>query len=192
MGRPPTFERDEVIDKAMDLFWRQGYRATTPNDLVDTLGIGKGSLYHAFGSKRELFSLALDRYRDQQAVLIDRALAEPGPIKDRIIAAMRLIIELNTTDADRRGCLAVNTAAELATVDEDAGERVRAMFERTTGAFTDAIRAGQASGELRTDLDADAVALHLLTTLVGLQVLTRTTLDLERLARSVEVAVAAL
>lgn len=192
MGRPASFERDEVIDRAMDLFWRRGYRATTPQDLVEELGIGKGSLYNAFGSKRELFGLALDRYRDQQAVMVDRALAEPGPVKDRIVAAMALIIDLNTADADRRGCLAVNTAAELATCDEDAGERVRAMFERTAGAFVDTVRAGQAAGELRQDLDAGDVAVHLLTTLVGLQLLTRTAIDPDRLKRSLTIAVAGL
>ncbi len=188
MGRPRTFEHDAVVDRAMDVFWRKGYRGTTPQDLVDSVGIGKGSLYNAFGSKRELFGLALDRYRDQQAVLIDQVLAEPGPIKERLTAALELMIDLNFADPDRRGCLAVNTAAELAGFDEQATAQVRAMFERTSASFLDAIRLGQASGEISSTVDAQALATHLLTTLVGIQLLSKTAHDPALLKRSVQIA----
>jgi TetR/AcrR family transcriptional repressor of nem operon len=192
MARPRTFDEDIAVDRAMDVFWRQGYRGTTPQDLADAVGVGKGSLYNAFGSKRELFTRALERYRDEQAVLVDEALEADGPIKERLARALELMIDMNFADPDRRGCLAVNTAAELAGVDEDATERVQAMFERTTRAFTDAIRSGQASGEIGRNLDASVLALHLLTTLVGLQVLSKTTRDPEMLKRSVQIALAPL
>ena len=192
MGRPRTFDEDVAVDRAMDVFWRQGYRGTSPQDLADAVGVGKGSLYNTFGSKRELFTRALDRYRDEQAVLVDQALAAKGPIKERIARAMELMIDMNFADPDRRGCLAVNTAAELAGFDEDATERVRAMFERTTIAFHDVIRIGQASGEIGRDLDHEALALHLLTTLVGLQLLSKTTRDPQVLKRSVHLALAPL
>ncbi len=110
MGRPRTFDEDIAVDRVMDVFWRKGYRGTTPQDLADAIGVGKGSLYNAFGSKRELFTRALDRYRDQQAVLVDQALGAPGPIKERIATALELMIDMNFADPDRRGCLAVNTA----------------------------------------------------------------------------------
>ena len=176
----------------MDVFWRQGYRGTTPQDLIDAVGIGKGSLYNAFGSKRELFRLALDRYRDQQAILVDEALETPGPIKERLASALELIIDLNYADPDHRGCLAVNTAAELGGFDLAATDQVRAMFERTTGVFLAAIRLGQASGELNKENDPEAVATHLLTTLVGVQLLSKTAIDPERLKRSVALALAPL
>jgi TetR/AcrR family transcriptional repressor of nem operon len=192
MGRPRAFDQEVVIDRAMDVFWRQGYRGTTPQDLIDASGIGKGSLYNAFGSKRELFRLALDRYRDQQAILVDEALAAPGPIKERLASALELIIDLNFADPDHRGCLAVNTAAELGGFDLAATDQVRAMFERTAGVFLAAIRLGQASGELDKENDPDAVAMHLLTTLVGVQLLSKTATDPERLKRSVVLALAPL
>lgn len=192
MGRPRKIDEDTAIDRAMDLFWRQGYRGTSPQDLVDAVGMGKGSLYHAFGSKRELFGRALDRYRDQQAILVDEALARPGPVKDRIANALVLMVDMNAADPDRRGCLAVNTAAELAGFDEDATDRVRAMFERTTATFLDVIRTAQAAGELRDDLDPEAVATHLLTTLVGLQLLSKARTDPSALKRSIAVALAPL
>ncbi len=190
MGRPRTFDEGGAVDRAMDVFWRKGYRGTTPQELADAIGVGKGSLYNAFGSKRELFTRALDRYRDQQAVLVDQALEAPGPIKERIAGALELMIDLNFADPDRRGCLAVNTAAELAGFDEDATERVRAMFERTTNTFLDVIRIGQATGEIRPELDPEALATHLLTTLVGVQLLSKTNCDPETLKRSVQIALA--
>lgn len=190
MGRPRLFEQDVAIDRAMNVFWRKGYRGTTPQDLVDEVGIGKGSLYHAFGSKRELFTMALDRYRDQQAVRVDQALAEPGPVKDRLAAALGLMIDMNFADPDRRGCLAVNTAAELAGFDEAATEQVRAMFERTSTSFLDVIRAGQAAGEIDREVDPQALAMHLLTTLVGVQLLSKTLTDPALLKRSIQIALA--
>jgi TetR/AcrR family transcriptional repressor of nem operon len=86
----------------------------------------------------------------------------------------------------------VNTAAELAGFDEAATDQVRAMFERTTEVFLAAIRLGQASGELRKDNDPEVVATHLLTTLVGVQLLSKTADDPERLKRSVALALAPL
>ncbi|MDE3206595.1 MAG: TetR/AcrR family transcriptional regulator [Acidobacteriota bacterium] len=192
MGRPRTFDDETAVDRAMDVFWRQGYRGTTPEDLARAVGVGKGSLYNAFGSKRELFARALDRYRDVQAVLVDQVLDAEGPIKDRIARALALVIDMNVADPERRGCLAVNTAAELAGFDDDATERVEAMFERTARAFGNAVRMGQTSGEIRGDLDPDALALHLLTTLVGVQLLSKTTRDAETLKHSVQVALALL
>lgn len=190
MGRPRKFDEDAAVDRAMEVFWRKGYRGTTPQDLLDVLGIGKGSFYHAFGSKRELFSRVLDRYRDQQAVLVDEVLAQSVPVKERIATALELMIDMNFADPDRRGCLAVNTAAELAGFDDDATTRVRAMFERTNGTFLDVIRAGQASGEISRDVDAEALAMHLLTTLIGVQLLSKTSQRSDVLKRSIPLALA--
>ena len=181
-----------MVDRAMEVFWRKGYRGTTPQDLIDAVGIGKGSLYNAFGSKRELFRLALDRYRDQQAIQVDQALAAPGPIKERLAFALETIIEMNFADPDRRGCLAVNTAAELAGFDEAATDQVRAMFDRTSGVFLEAIKLGQASGELRKENAPEVVASHLLTTMIGVQLLSKTATDPELLKRSVALALAPL
>ena len=80
MARPKEFDPEVAVDRAMDLFWRKGYGATSPNDLVAELGIGKGSLYAAFGSKRALFDLALDRYRERQGDTLTEIIDRPGPV----------------------------------------------------------------------------------------------------------------
>jgi TetR/AcrR family transcriptional repressor of nem operon len=144
----------------MDLFWRKGYAGTTPQDLVDELGIGKGSLYATFGSKRALFDRALERYREQQADTLTRIIDQPGPVKPRLRAAMQFIIEAGAADSDRRGCLAVNTAAELSGADRKATLDVRHMFERTQGALEAVIAEGQRAGEIRSDIPAAALGAH--------------------------------
>ncbi|MGB8862175.1 MAG: TetR/AcrR family transcriptional regulator [Ilumatobacteraceae bacterium] len=176
----------------MDLFWRKGYRGTTPQDLVDELGIGKGSLYAAFGTKRELFELVLDRYRQQQGDTLTNIIDRPGPVLHRLRAALQLIIDANAADANRRGCLAVNTAAELANVDTQATEVVRAMFERNEAHLRVVVTAGQSSGEVRCDIPAAALAAHLLTTGVGLQLLVKTTRDPQSLSVVVDAAITTL
>lgn len=192
MARPKQFDPDAAVDAAMHVFWRQGYRATTPNDLVDELGIGKGSLYGTFGSKRELFGRALDRYRETQGDALTRLLDEPGPARERLAIALHAIITANAADPDRRGCLAVNTAAELGGDDADAAMSVSRQFAAARERIEHVIGIGQASGELRSDLSARDLAAQLHTLGVGLQVVAKTEPDPETLRGAVDAALAAL
>jgi len=192
MSRPKQFDPDVAVDRAMDVFWRKGYAGTTPQDLVDELGIGKGSLYATFGSKRALFDRALERYRDQQADALAQIIDQPGPAKARLRAAMRFIIEANAADPDRRGCLAVNTAAEMAGADPKATLDVRHMFVRSQGALVAVIAEGQRAVEIRSDIPAAALGAHLFTTGVGLQLLVKTVRDPLDLEVVIEAAIGSL
>ncbi|MFI9720954.1 TetR/AcrR family transcriptional regulator [Streptomyces sp. NPDC052396] len=186
MGRPKQFDPDVAVEQAMEVFWRKGYAATTPQDLVDALGIGKGSLYHAFGSKRALFDLALRRYRDSQALALVGLLERSGPVKERLREVLLLLLETDFADPDRRGCLAVNTAAELGKGDEPAGLLVRRMFDRIEDAFRALLEEGQRAGEIDASRDAAALAGLLLATLVGLRLTARVEADPRRLRRAVD------
>ncbi|MEU3752324.1 TetR/AcrR family transcriptional regulator [Streptomyces olivoreticuli] len=186
MGRPKQFDPDVAIDQAMDVFWRKGYAATTPQDLVDGTGIGKGSLYHAFGSKHALFARALERYRDTQAAALVELLGHPGSVRDRLRAGLEILVEIDLGDPGRRGCFGVNTATELGGVDEEATELVRRMFERTEGAFRSALEEGQRSGEIDGCLDVHAAASLLLATVIGMRVIARTAEGPERLRRVID------
>jgi TetR/AcrR family transcriptional regulator, transcriptional repressor for nem operon len=189
VARPKQFDPDAAVDRAVEIFWRKGFGGTSPQDLVDELGIGKGSLYATFVSKRALFERALERYRLRQAEVLAGILDVPGSAKARLRAAMRLIVEANAADLDRRGCLAVNTAAELAGSDPEATREVRRQFAGTQGSLEAVIAEGQRSGEIRTDVPASALAAHLFTTGVGLQLRVKTAGDPHDLAEVVEVAI---
>ncbi|MEV0237065.1 TetR/AcrR family transcriptional regulator [Nonomuraea sp. NPDC050786] len=192
MGRPKQFDPDVAVDRAMDVFWRKGYAGTTPQDLVDALGIGKGSLYNTFGSKHALFEAALSRYRDSQAAALIELLGEPGPTKDRLRGALRLLAEMDLADPDRRGCLAVNTAAELGRADESAAQLVRRMLDRTEDAFRALIEEGQRAGEIAADRDAHAIGSLLLNTVVGMRLIARVADGPERLDRVIDAVIDSL
>ncbi|ARX84715.1 MULTISPECIES: TetR/AcrR family transcriptional regulator [Streptomyces] len=174
MGRPKQFDPETAVEQAMQVFWRKGYGDTTPQDLVDALGIGKGSLYHAFGSKHGLFELALRHYGDTQAKALTDLLAEgEGTVKERLRKGLELLVEMDLADPDRRGCMAVNTATGLPRADEAASGLVRGMFARTEDAFRALVEEGKRSGEIAPDRDAAAVGSLLLNTVVGLRVTAR-------------------
>ncbi|MBO2455033.1 TetR/AcrR family transcriptional regulator [Actinomadura barringtoniae] len=186
MGRPKQFDPELAVEQAMQVFWRKGYASTTPQDLIDALGIGKGSLYNAFGSKHALFERALKRYRESQADALAELLARPGPVKERLRTTLAFIAEMNLGDPDRRGCLAVNTAAELASSDPQANDLVSRMFDRTEEAFRAVIEEGQRTGEISSERDAQAIGSLMLNTVVGLQLLSKTANGPERLARVID------
>ncbi|MEU7046884.1 TetR/AcrR family transcriptional regulator [Streptomyces eurythermus] len=189
MGRPKQFDPDTAVEHAMDVFWRKGYAGTTPQDLVDALGIGKGSLYNTFGSKHALFEQALRRYRDCQAVILLEMLEEPGPVKARLRKALEFLAEPGLAAPDRRGCMAVNVAAELARTDETAAELVRRMFDRTEDAFRALIEEGQRSGEIAPGRDPVALGSLLLNTAMGLRFMARIAEGSDRLARVIDATV---
>lgn len=192
MARPKQFEPDVAVERAMEVFWRKGYARTTPQDLVEELGIGKGSLYHTFKSKHALFTRTLRHYQDTRAVTLIEMLERPGPVRERLRGALEALIEMDLGDPDRRGCLAVNTATELAGVDPEATDAVRRMFDRTEGAFQAVIEEGRRSGEIAPDRDPRALASLLLNTVVGMRVIAKSADGPDRLRRTVDALLASL
>jgi TetR/AcrR family transcriptional repressor of nem operon len=193
MGRPKQFDPDVALDRAMHTFWAKGYAATTPQDLVDELGIGKGSLYNAFGGKHDLFLSALRRYAEGAARQFAELMAAPGPVRERVRRIFDATIDPSLLPhAAGDGCLAVNTAAELASTDEESARIVRDMFAHTERELAAVLAQGRRDGEIAADRDPKALAALMFTTLVGLRVLMKTTTDPASLRPVVDAAIAAL
>ncbi|MGV9678142.1 TetR/AcrR family transcriptional regulator [Nocardia sp. NPDC003482] len=191
MGRPRNFEADAVVERAMEVFWTHGYANTSPAQLAEATGVGKGSLYNAFGSKRELFDRALDRYDVAGTELAQAILSEPGGTRERIGAFLRFLVDTDLSHPDRRGCLAVNTATELAGHDPEIRRVVRRMAEHTLGALRTRLEQGVRDGDVRADLDPRATAEFLLTTISGLRVMARS-YDAPTLHRVIDTALTVL
>ncbi|MCX4409456.1 TetR/AcrR family transcriptional regulator [Streptomyces sp. NPDC059837] len=189
MGRPKQFDPETAIEQAMQVFWRHGYAGTTPQCLVDTLGIGKGSLYNAFGGKRQLFDLALRRYLDAHAAAMDALLEEPGPVKERLRKTLHLLAETDLADPDRRGCLAMNTAMEFGHSDAPLTAMTRGMLDRTDRALQALVEEGQRAGEITRERDAKDLAALLLNTVTGLRVMARIESGPERIRRAIDTTV---
>jgi TetR/AcrR family transcriptional regulator, transcriptional repressor for nem operon len=185
MGRLKQFDPEAAVSTAMDLFWQQGFGATTPAALADALGIGKGSLYNTFESKRSLFEQALRRYGDERVAGLTTTLNRPGPVRDRLRAALERLAAPGRVELCLRGCLAVNTVTELGERDEAATAIVRSMFERMERALQVTIEEGQRNLEIDPDRDAREIASLLLTTFIGMTVVAKATGRPARLRRVV-------
>src|SRR4051812_24537149 len=173
MGRPRLFDLDRAVAGALKVFWERGYGATTPAELLDAIGVGKGSFYNAFGSKHALFEQALRRYGDERVASLSRWLAESGPVSQRISEYFERLAAPENQASLRRGCFAANTAAELGRSDPAAMKIVRSTFERMESVLEATLVEGKKNGELRAALNAKAVASLLLATLVGITVLAK-------------------
>ncbi|MDX1606918.1 MAG: helix-turn-helix domain-containing protein, partial [Candidatus Competibacterales bacterium] len=114
MARTKAFDRTEVLERAMTLFWRQGYEATSIQDLVAHTGVNRASLYATYGDKRTLFGAALAHYRDVVSARRMRQLTEPGAGKAAIRRFFRELIEYSLGEGHPLGCLLANSAIELA------------------------------------------------------------------------------
>ncbi|MEU6974326.1 TetR/AcrR family transcriptional regulator [Kitasatospora aureofaciens] len=174
MGRPKSFEPDVVIARAMETFWTKGYGDTSPADLAEATGVPKGSLYHSFGSKRQLFAKALDLYGRMGAEIAEDLLFRPGTAKECLRAYFVALLDMDLDGPVRRGCLAQNTITELGGRDEAAARAVHRMEERTVELFAARIEQGRRNGDVGRQVDAKEQALYLQTVLAGLRVMTKT------------------
>lgn len=157
-GRPREFEIDAAVESAMQVFWTRGYHDTSLVDLIDGTGLSRGSLYKAFGDKHGLFLDALDRYIAQSLERLLGTLQQPGSAKAAIRKTLMGLAEMSCRAEGRRGCLLVATATEMVSHDELVAERVKAMIDRIRKAYAEAIRRGQASGEIAAHHDPQALA----------------------------------
>ncbi len=173
MGRPRLFDLDAAVSSALNVFWERGYGGTTPAELLDAIGVGKGSFYNAFESKHALFEQALRRYGDERVAGLLRSFAGTGPVSQRIKRYLERLAAPENEKALRRGCFAANTAAELGRHDPVATKIVRGTFERMESVLEATLVEGQERGELDRALDPKAIASLLLAAVIGITVLAK-------------------
>lgn len=176
MARPKTFDRTQMLDKAIELFWNRGYEATSINDLLDYLGIRRQSLYDTFGDKHTLFLEALKRYEQRDNVTID-ILEGPGSGKEAIERVFHRAVQILGQTKPPRGCLIVNTMVELAPHDEEVAQWIAESVARTQQAFYRALTRAYEQGELQTQQDLLALARFLTAALQGLNMTARAISD---------------
>ena len=158
-GRPRAYEPDVALGKALDLFRKDGFAATSLDDLSAATGMNRPSLYGAFGDKRALFIKSYRRYRDDARAAMADILRDELPIRQRLgrIYAVALDIYLSG-EAGPRGCFTLMTAASEAVADPD----IRAMVqEGLTGmdkAFAACFRRAKEKGELSDSADPVVLA----------------------------------
>ena len=172
MARPREFDQDAVLDAAVRCFWQRGYEATSMRDLMDETGLAGASLYNAFGDKREVYQKALDHYVGKRIAQRIRR-CEMLPPREAIGAFFAEVIERSLADRQRKGCMLVNAALEVAPHDRQVQEAVARSLGRIEAFFFEQLLAGQAGGTITRSTPAQELARHLLGILMGVRVLAR-------------------
>jgi TetR/AcrR family transcriptional regulator, transcriptional repressor for nem operon len=170
MARPRKFDEDEVIAASRDLFWAQGYEATSVDDLGAVTGLGRGSFYKAFGDKHSLFLRSLELYCAQMSEAVRADLHNPAlGAYDRLVAHVRGLTSVMASDTERRGCLMAKSADELCPADPDVAKLVKRTLDGWLRELTATIAAAQADGDIPAATDAKALASLLLAVLRGME-----------------------
>lgn len=191
MARPREFDEAVVLDAAVECFWIRGYEATSVRDLIETTGLTGASLYNAFGDKRALFRTALDRYVESSiGERIKRC--EALPPRQAIATFFDEILRRSLNDRQRKGCMLVNSALEVAPHDPEFRKIIATVLTRIETFFLGCIEAGQAEGTITCSMPAQNIAHHLLGVLMGVRVLARVRPDRALLEGAIAPALALL
>lgn len=192
MPRPRAFTEEEVLKKAADLFWKQGFHATSMDNLVKALGINRASIYNTFGGKKALFEKALQSYQNENKTRIDVFLAKQTSIKEGIKNLFLLEINDMFNDCDRKGCMVVNCTTELLPTDKDFLKIAMKNRENFTLFFKNYLQKGVNNGEIASTKNLDAIAGLLFTLYNGLKVVAKTNISKEELTDSIMVGLSVL
>jgi TetR/AcrR family transcriptional repressor of nem operon len=169
------FDVNQTLEKAMQTFWDRGYEATSMQDLVDSTGINRASLYATYGDKHELFLAALHRYEDaflhRQLTDLESRYGPREAIRQLFLSFTARVLERGPRS--RSGCFMTNTAMELAPHDTDAEQIVVRTQKGVETFFARMIKKGQAAGEIGSHVKPREAAGRLLALLIGLSVLCR-------------------
>jgi TetR/AcrR family transcriptional regulator, transcriptional repressor for nem operon len=191
MARPREFDRDAAVQRAMSVFWRKGYAATSTDDLLRAMNIGRQSMYDTFGDKHRLYLEALERYqRESIAENIRRLRSTASPLAGIEALVIGIIASDKSTRA--RGCMGVGSISEFGSTDpnlvtlraKSGGAQHKALIER--------LRHAQAGNEIGASVDIELAARFVETTMFGLQVAAKAGASLQSLRDTAAFAIASL
>lgn len=177
MARTKDFDEDEVLEKAMNLFWLKGYNGTSMQDLVDGLGISRSSLYDTYVDKHTLFLRSLDHYKMGTAEKMGKMIQGIPSAKEKIRRMLEYIISELVSDKEHKGCFLVNAGVEMASQDKEVNTMLCENDRQVEGYFFDIIKQGQESGEIINKQDARVLAQFILNNVKGVRVTARSTAD---------------
>ena len=172
MARPREFDEDVALERAMDVFWRKGYQATSTDDLMEAMGIGRGSFYNTFGSKRKVYLRTLDRYL--------ALLREGGPYRplfemeaggDALQALLGSYLDSVAKERGNHGCYFVHVAKEHRGEDPEVQKAIRRGIADMRGILTEHMKIAQQQGILPDHIDPAQAALLMMAVAWGSHVM---------------------
>ena len=192
MPRVKLFDENEVLIKAMNLFWRQGYSATSVQDLVSHLGINRASIYDTFGDKDKLFKKSFQLYRKQSSEGLMQFFENKQNVKIGFSELFKNAIQEAVNDKERKGCFVVNTITELIPNDESLNEVLEINKQDFINIFFEYLNKGKESGQLKTTQDLKSLATLFYTLYNGIRVVSKVRPNKKELTDSINVALSLL
>lgn len=192
MPRPREFDEERVVLAVRDEFWDKGYAATSMDDLLRVSGLGKGSLYGAFGDKRHLFLRVLREYDDANLTMLAHRLETVSRGIDLVREFLLGPTDDPTGAVARRGCLLANSTAELAASTSEVAAEARRSYEGVIAILVAALERAQREGDLDPDADPAETAHAVLAAQLGVVALGRTGMELDVLTAIARSALARL
>ena len=192
MPRTKAFDTDEVLDRALHIFWRKGYEGTSMQDLVDGMRINRASIYDTFDSKEALYLQALQRYQARNQCQVEQLMTRHTSVREALDQLLESMIQESTSDPEKKGCFVVNATTGLANRNEAVNRLVSDNEQRMAFVFEDMIKQGQARGEIASDQDSRVLSSYVFSSLQGLRVLAATNADLSTLRRVKETVLSAV
>ena len=193
MPRPRKFDESDVVAAARDEFWSRGYAATSVDDLSSVTGLGKGSLYGAFGDKHGLFMRALDDYVNSSLDTVRAQLRDPAfGAYDRLTRHIRAQVRAIAADKLRRGCMMAKSAAELSATDDTVERTVEHAYATWTTELANCIKEAQRDGSIDKKQNSQALATTVLAFMRGQEALHKGGVKPAQLKASAEQMIALL
>jgi AcrR family transcriptional regulator len=171
MARPRSFDPDEALDLARDVFWRKGFQGTSLDDVTAATGLAKPSLYAAFGDKNALFLKVLDRYHERIVANAERILGEGPSARDAIERWLTGFVPFCSGVRGSRGCLSVNTAADGAADQKEVRKRIERFNRKLEQLLRKRLRADRA--QFSDAFDPDSIARTIMAIYLGLMVMAK-------------------
>ncbi len=192
MARQKEFEKEEVLEKAMDTFWRFGFEGTSMQSLVKNMGINRSSLYETFGDKRSLFEAAITHYEKTRMQGMVDCLLEMEASISAIAQVFDSLIDQSLSDEERRGCFITNTAIELCHHDPSVAQKIATDMKILERAFYRVLVNAQAKGEIAQEKDMKQIAQYLTSSFQGIRVMAKINQDPQFLKNIVKVTLSVL
>jgi len=190
MGRRKTYDRDEIAERAMHVFWSNGYHSTTTRQLADAMGVNAFSLYAEFGSKEGLYEAAIGCYERDFVTRYIGALEEPGASLATLRAVLLQYPEFARVGGGAPGCLLCNAAIEQAPTPDASQASTARYVRRLSAGVAHVLTNARGEGSLRPDVDIEAQGHYLAATLLGLFVMVRAKISVTVLDNAVRQAIA--
>jgi len=184
IGRPKTFEKEDIIKLAMLHFWEHGYN-TSLDELLKSMGIKKSSFYRTFSSKEEVFSLALDLYRKETFAWL-RELQKSVGTKEALLEMVKSSIYQIQESGKVKGCLLMNSGKECYQKHPILSHQISVEFDAILSFVIEFIKQAQAKKEIKNLLDAKKLAMRYLTIYNGVIMLLQAGANVSEVEESLE------